>query len=235
MAICSALEIFDGSNDWKTYIIKLCRFFATAEITDDKEKAMFLLSTLSQDVVDVLKTMCAPKTCEQHTFMQMCALMQRKYAPDVSTMFAACAYAEVRNFFNAKQKQNESVKNWLDRVKELANFCPFGEHLQEEIKDRFVSGLYRSSAIRRMYAIGKTISLDEFVNAAIQQETENTRKRAKYEPKIITGVRRCFACHRTNHPFKECIKKYANYKCRFCGNKGHLTRACLIKKATQKE
>lgn len=234
-----SLEKFTGQNKWDIYMIQLNEAFKTNDIIDEGLKASKLILSLSDEALEVLLQLCGSKTeLERKTYIELCALLQQKYGlPEaqpvpVPAPIVFPLYGKRREFYNAKQKQKESVQDWKERLEKLADPCEFGDRMPEIIKDKFITGLVRPSVFKKMYEIEPPKSLGEFFDAAVERESNIIPRPRKKQKRNVRNVKKCYACGKTDyHNFYECIAKYKNYECKFCKKTGHLTKACFSKAA----
>lgn len=136
--------IFNLSDDWIIYEARLNQFFLAYDIKDDKRKAAILLTALSNDVFKVLTNVCYPEGPETKTLKDICKVLKGQFSPVVSV------YSERIKFYEAMQEDDETVNEWVARLKCLSMNCKFEDYLEEVVKDKFVCGLKKGPLLDRV-------------------------------------------------------------------------------------
>ena len=146
--------------------------------------------------------------------------------------------AERFKFYQRKQKDGETISQFIGELKKLADTCEFGAFLEDALRDRLVCGL-TSTAIQRKLLTEDKLKFNKAVEIALGMEAAD--KHAGELQKSIsasastTGISvhkvhgECFRCGRSGHDPDNCFHK--NVSCHFCEGIGHLSRMCVKKKS----
>ncbi|KAG8182759.1 hypothetical protein JTE90_023397 [Oedothorax gibbosus] len=127
-------EFHPESDDAATYVMRLKHFMVANKI-EDNNKLSFLITVLGSKVINTLVDLVTPDELDSKTYDQIIELFLNQYKPKKLTV------AE-RNIFNTRrQKQFESVQEYIIVLKHLASTCKFGTFLNEALRDRLVSGV----------------------------------------------------------------------------------------------
>ncbi|XP_060881602.1 uncharacterized protein LOC132953072 [Metopolophium dirhodum] len=240
---------FETGMDITIFESKLTNFFLANSIENNIQKRAILLSSVSEEIHKVLFSLCVPNTpndVEYDTLMKSLS----KYFKPIKSYFAA-RY----NFYQAKQRQDESVCQWGARVKNLASKCGFSSELITVIRDIFVVGMSSGPIQDRLLEedaskVGVTYSiLMEIATAkeAVMNDKSGWKKEEcadlKYQKKNNGHFQakqgfnaskeqktKCGICGRSNHLQKDC--RYKDYQCNNCGEKGHLSTVCKKERMT---
>ena len=156
--------------------------------------------------------------------------------------------AERFRFHKRDQKDGESIPVYVAELRKLSEHCDFKANLNDALRYRLVCGIKHGNNQKKLLSesdltLQKAIDIETAMETAakdaveLQQQhrpdsvhqlskkpTSNTKPKEKNKP--------CFRCDRFNHTPDEC--RFKEDTCRFCSKKGHIERACLSKKAQQK-
>lgn len=144
MALLGEMPRFHGAyDDWFVYSERLEQFFEVNDIPDEKKKAILLIS-ISVENYKTLRDVCHPVPPKEKTFNELFDLLNKQYVKKTSIL------RERYNFYNARQKAEESIADWFARIKKLSIDCKFGEQFDGILLDRFISGLKPSAVLDRL-------------------------------------------------------------------------------------
>ena len=153
--------------------------------------------------------------------------------------------------FNSRaRKEGESVAEYVAELRKLAEFCNYGDSLNNMLRDRLVWGM-RDAGIQKKLLSEPDLTLDRAIRIAQSTETaeQNLKEMDSEAHKAIhymskkqyNGKRgessaikredrgnerdyRCFRCGKTGHDEWECY--YRDSVCHNCKNRGHLAKVC---------
>lgn len=157
-------EFYCGSGDWNVYSERLEQFFEVNDIPDEKRSAL-LISVVGNEAYKTLRDLCHPALPKEKSFEELCQLLHKQYAPQVSL------FRERIKFYKAQQENYENVSQWYARVKTLSVDCKFGETLEAILMDRFVSGLRSPLVLDRICEEDETLTLARAVELAVNKES----------------------------------------------------------------
>lgn len=181
--IIPSAPTFVLNDDWEIYSERLEHFFNAHPAIEIGRKAAILLTSVSADVYKIIKNALFPGKPGEKSFKELCDVCAKQFSPIVSS------FAERNRFYEARQREGESVCEWITRVKSLAINCGFGEHLTHALRDKFVCGLLKGPILEKVYELKVTASLDECVSAAQQRELTLREKSAMAEPCYVLSNR----------------------------------------------
>ncbi len=141
--------------------------------------------------------------------------------------------AERFRFHNRCQHETETVAQYVAILKRLSEYCEFGTHLQDALRDRFVCGL-KTESIQKRLLTEAALTFQKAVEIAVSMETaarESQQLSNSLKVNALSlqekGGNKCYRYGRTNHNERDCYFK--DQLCHNCGNKGHISRVCRIK------
>ena len=148
-------------------------------------------------------------------------------------------------FHKHDQKEGVSIPVYEAELRKLSQHCDFKANLCDALRDRLVCRIVKENILKRLLS-ESDLKLEKAIEIAIAME--NAAKDAvelqhKHRPDSVHKLskRSTFsakpkennkACSRSNHTRDQC--HFKEETCRFCSKKGHIKRACLSKKAQQK-
>ncbi|XP_046590198.1 uncharacterized protein LOC124293399 [Neodiprion lecontei] len=125
---------FNLDDDWELFEDKLDFFFTAKKITEESIKIANLVTHLSDDAHALLKQLAAPKKIKDTSFAENIKLMSDHLKPKPSETMERCT------FHKASQKENETIADFVARLKKLSLYCNFS-NLDDALKDQFVCGI----------------------------------------------------------------------------------------------
>lgn len=241
------LPTFDTSQCWLTFKQKVTQYFIANDINSDTDKSTvkrkaIVFSSLSDSAVKLLLNLLLPRKLEEVTYEELLNALDQHFTPKKLT------FPEKSRFYSAVQYQEESHVQWAARLRGLAAFCEFKD-LQEALLDRFVVGMLPGHEKDKLFTqdakkltFVKAVELAESLQCArhaaaaaagVSKAVPDVTSSNDHEVLAITQRnnktdKKCAVCGYTNHEQSKC--RFANYKCKKCGRKGHLRRMCNIQK-----
>lgn len=156
-------EFYGTGDDWNVYYERLEQFFEVNNIPDEKRGA-FLISVIGSNSYKTLRDLCHPTLPKDKPFAELCDLLRRQFSPQISI------FRERAKFYNSKQENHENVTLWYGRVKKLSVDCRFGDHLENVLLDKFITGLKPGAVMDRLCEENETLTLQQAVDIAINKE-----------------------------------------------------------------
>lgn len=157
-------EFYCGSDDWNVYSERLEQYFEVNDIPPEKKGAL-LISVVGNEAYKTLRDLCHPALPKEKSFDELCQLLHKQYAPQVSM------FRERIKFYKAQQEQYENVSQWYARVKTLSVDCKFGDNLEAILMDRFISGLKNPLVLDRICEEDETLTLSKAIELAVNKES----------------------------------------------------------------
>ncbi|XP_063830254.1 uncharacterized protein K02A2.6-like [Ostrinia nubilalis] len=134
----------DGGN-WTLYVERLEMYLEVNKV----DKTMWrptLIAVMGDETYELLSNLTSPEKPAQQTYEEIVKLLREHLQPKPSVM------AERYRFRQRRQKDEESVAQYVSELKKLSRFCDFSASLEDNLRDQFVCGL-RSDIIRqRLFA-----------------------------------------------------------------------------------
>lgn len=243
-------EFIAGKEIWSQYVERLEHLFAANGITDKAKMQSILLSSIGPDAYKLLWNLVSPAKPGEKSYKELVAIMAKHQHPTPSEIVQRCK-------FNSRQrKQGESIATYVAELRAIAEFCNYGDKLDEMLRDRLVCGvnddriqcsLLKRSELTLEKALEIAISSETAshnatdLKKASQQSSPSTSANVEGVVKSIPKGKRtrkstaksttCYRCGGRNHDSKDCWFK--DSICRSCGKKGHIEKVCRSKKIKQ--
>ena len=225
-----------------------------------KKQAAVLVTHLSPSVYSVLKSLCLPESPIDKSFSELSDLLKNYYKPNVSTVSATYSFQQCRqqdlsvvDFANKLKRLAEPCKfdahydralrdqfisgiRCLETRKEI---LALPESKGKTFADVYKLALAKETAKKAADQISSVVD-DQSRSAAapvhgVRQKfrRDHPSGRGSAEARSSsqqTSRKPCYRCDRHGHSPAECFYKQA--KCHFCGEKGHVVKACRRKRRT---
>ncbi|XP_063839146.1 uncharacterized protein K02A2.6-like [Ostrinia nubilalis] len=235
-----------SNNNWDAYVRRVKQFIALNNIADTLHVAT-LVTIVGAECYELMCDLCSPNTPESKSFEDLVKLVKEHLEPDRSEI------AERHIFRQRTQRQGESVREYLQALKHLAKTCNFGDKLEENLRDQYVSGLCNEDMRSRIFAernvdYKRAVELAQALEAAERhaatasaQGAGGAGARAHDDGLHRLGAggaggsranagaprpqRACPRCGKVGHVEGKCRFKY--YNCDECGQRGHIKAVCV--------
>ena len=135
-------------------------------------------------------------------------------------------------FNTCVRQSSEKIAVYVARLRELTQFCEFGDSLEDMLRDRLICGVNDERLQRRLLAepqltFKKAMELSQTFESSMQDakdlQSSSRMPRAGLVNAINEQKAKCYRCGGQHNPYK-C--KYKESVCHNCKKKGHLAKRC---------
>ncbi|CAB0000711.1 unnamed protein product [Nesidiocoris tenuis] len=233
-----SFEKFDDTTEtFQNYIDRLQAYFKVKQVAET-EKADLFVSMLSPQLFALLKNLLYPATYEAKTYTELKEILGKHLNP------APLVIPSRHAFINRKQREGESISQYISELRKLASFCKYNENiLNIMLRDVFVSGLRSKIILDRLFEeddpeLDKTISLASAIEKASEgtseilspiqlvNKVETRNKFSKSRKPIKTRNRQST---NSNQPPPRSSSKQRPITCLRCGIPNHKAPDCKVK------
>ena len=208
----------------------------------NRKLVAFLCSSVSQQIFSVLKSIIAPRQLLTETFSSLKDALIKHYCP------APTVLSERYNFQKSTQKADETVNEYLSRIREVASKCKF-PNFEEQLLNQFIFGL-RNQEMKDMLLSKdfEKLTLESAVEKVLikersHKEAQEMMNEAATANKLTMGKNKHFKNSSQKKklptdPSKKCTKctlighsaENCKTKCHQCKQTGHIKPNCRNKK-----
>lgn len=224
------LPNFEVGSDWKVFKERLSIWLNANTITKtegsgDRRRAV-LLSALTEAAYKLVRELISPKTVEELSYEDLIQHIDKHLLPKKSL------FAERYNFHSAQQRVDEDFTQWAARVRWLSADCKFAGCLDDMLRDRFVLGMQGGPERDRLFTEdAEQLTLARALDTAVALSSARSAARHCSAPRAPpplevykVAAQQCEVCGYSNHGVDKC--RFKAYKCKKCGERGHLKRMC---------
>ena len=184
MAEITSIPLFDPFEQtgsvgprWDRWKIRLQYYIDARGVTIDNGKRALLPHLAGPAVQDIFATLSDTGT----TYMEALTALNTYFSPHKSLQF------ERHTFRQAHQMPNESIAQFVTRLRRLGEHCDFDKYsLDEAIKDQFIEHCHSNTLCRRLLREKSTASLGSLLDVARSMESANFQA-ANIEKNLVPG------------------------------------------------
>ena len=133
-----------GGDDWELYTERLEQFFVANEVREGSKKVAVLLTVIGAKAYALLRNLTTPEKPAQKSFDKLVKTMRVHLQPKPLVI------AERFKFHQRTQSEDETVSQYIAKLRNLAEGCDFKNYLEEPLRDQLVCGIKNESIQRRL-------------------------------------------------------------------------------------
>ena len=134
MATHGHLGEFDANkDDWKSYTERAKQYFAAKDIEEAAKKCTVLNSACGPATYRIIKDVLHPSQPSTVSFDTIVTKMSDYFLPVPNKIAQHC------QFFSRIWRPHESISEYVAQIKQLAEYCKFGDTLDVMLWDRLVA------------------------------------------------------------------------------------------------
>ncbi|XP_071495670.1 uncharacterized protein [Diadema antillarum] len=195
---------YDSTEDWDCYVERFELYLlanglavpdepvqSARDRTEERDLALvkqvtaMFLHSIGPKYYSLVRDLVAPATPQSKSYNELKMVLRRhlKSTPMV--------VAERRKFIRRDQAPDESTSDYVVQLKHLSLNCQYGDKLDEQLRDRFISGIsHEPTSLKLMEKATENprLSFREAVDYALQRETAAGEARAMRNQSSRNGI-----------------------------------------------
>ena len=231
----------ESSEDFTAYAERVALYFMANDIKGDRKVPAFLTLIGSQTYA-LLRSLLTPELPQDSSFEELVKVLKSHYNPTPSVIVE-------RYKFHKCYQGEDTLANFITRLKHLSTHCQFGDTLNERLRDQLVVGLKSDSIQKRLLSEPKltyeracelasclvTAARDTrdiksglpTTNTTPAAEVHKFRSRGQGSGNNTSDApkKSCYRCGSFSHLADRC--KCKDTVCSSCSKKGHLSKVCM--------
>lgn len=141
---------YPAFHDWSVFVDRLNQFCTTNHLSPERKRAFLLLSVQGNYAYQMLVDYCHPDPVTSKTYEELISAANRLFLPNENAPLKPSIFTHRCRFHEARQKADEKVFHWLNRIRELAAGCRFGDSYNFKVLDKFITGLADAEIMQKL-------------------------------------------------------------------------------------
>uniref|UniRef100_A0A182PUQ5 CCHC-type domain-containing protein n=1 Tax=Anopheles epiroticus TaxID=199890 RepID=A0A182PUQ5_9DIPT len=224
MSTMFVFEPFDSTNcKIQRWLERLEIAFKIHRVTEE-DKRDYLLHYMGSTTYDVLCNKLKNANPQTKSFTEIVSILQEHFNPNPLEIL------ENFKFASRKQRENESLCEYLMDLEKLAQSCNFGDYLDKALRNQFVFGLQNRAIQSRLLEV-RDLTLDKAKDIAFGMEMSN-RGTDEIQGAVSTySVQHIVGASKKKSKVPSTQRKGTCYR---CGNEDHLADKCRHQRTEKK-
>ena len=210
-------EQFKQGEDIEIYLLRLENWFDVTRVNGN-ERAQILLSIIGSFAFKQIMNFREGNLLES-TYDQLKEVLVSRFAAKQTVLYERVKFRSVK-------QTNESITEYIAKIKDLAARCKYpGAHFEDILLEKFASSIKNDKIVDALVS-DESMTWEKAVKLAVVMEARDVGKsgRSVVDVDLVKNVKPCFRCGRTNHTHDKC--KFKSYSCSNCKQMGHLKVMC---------
>ena len=212
-------------EDWTSYTERLEQYFTANDVEDAGKQRAILLSVCGAATYKLIRSLLHPEKPTSKSFDDLVKLVKDHHQP--TPLESVQRY----NFNTRKQKEGETIAEYVAELRRLSEHCNFGATLDEMLRDRLMCGTWDKRIRHRLLAETKKLSFKELMQLALAIESADRNSKELQTTKPPTGEASVYQVRRQRNPSQTGKRPTATPTCHRCGAGSHLAKDCKFKDA----
>lgn len=220
---------------WTKWVRAFELYVEAKGITETKRKKAMLLHCAGLDVQDIYFTLEEQQDPSQDDtddeYKKSLDILTKHFTPQVNTLY------ERHVFRNMQQNDNETVAQFVVRLKLQASYCNYGGQQMEHIRDQVVEKCKSSEMRRKFLGKGNTLTLENVLEISRIFEASNEQANIiENKHQQVNRIKeKCYRCGSVDHKSYDKTCPARNQVCHKCNITGHFKKQCRTKAGNRKE
>ncbi|XP_067685478.1 uncharacterized protein [Haliotis asinina] len=128
-------EFKPSEETWACYIERLDAYFVTNDVTEEEKKRSFLISVVGPKTYGLMRNLVSPDKPKDVQFDVLTSAVQDHHHPRPS------AIVQRYKFNTCFRQPGQTIGGYVADLRQIAEFCDYGEELENNLRDRLVCGV----------------------------------------------------------------------------------------------
>ena len=180
--------LYDATQEeWSEYAERIEHYFTANDITSGAKRRAILLNAVGPATYRLLKTLVSPAKITELTFEEIVERAAKHFNPKPSPI------VKRYEFNTRRQEEGETVATFVAALLKIAEYCEYGDVLDDMLRDRVVCGI-NNKAVQQRLLQEPSLTFEKALEMAVAAETadrDSRRLRGSSLPdKDVTQVQR---------------------------------------------
>lgn len=229
-------------DKWNIYKGRFEQFTMVFKMDDDKQKKAALLNFCGNETYQYIYNLCCPEKLCDIQYTELIKKMDEHFLDPINV------WVQRKRFFDCNQEEEDSCQNYIMKLREAAIDCKFGDHMEDVIMYKFVTGINNKKifeelcdekrgvdsskkALEEAKKIESKWGVEEMGEVmVIKKQNVNDKTSSQISNKSMRGENKA-SFHRGNLPLHIEMQQRKYIQCKHCGYTNHLSDSCRFKNA----
>ena len=164
-SLVGRVDQFDHNLEhWQQYVDRLGHFLDANGITDEGKKRSVFLTVIGPAAYRLLIRLIAPAKPGEKGYDDLVKTLTEHYDPAPSEI------VQRYKFHTRIRQSGETIATFVAELRRIAQYCNFGDSLNDSLRDRLVCGVNEDNIQRRLLS-EKVLTFDKAMEIAVSMET----------------------------------------------------------------
>ena len=251
MSAFGTITEFNPKGDWSSYKERLEFYFEANNISEEEKKRAVFFSVVGSETYELVRGLIAPRKPKELVYDNIVKELDTHFTPSVNVI------VERFKFYDFEKPQNQSVKEYIAKLRELARTCRLGKSatdtalspqqvLEENLRDKFIWEMKKNTRIQQRLLAEHDLTFDKATEIALSMElalqgvqmvSGSTHVRQEVY-KVSNQKPKKFQPKQPHKLIKPCFRcgssghnpaqcKFKTAQCNFCKKVGHIKSNCF--------
>ncbi|KAL9986226.1 hypothetical protein ACROYT_G000337 [Oculina patagonica] len=231
------------SARWERWLRAFELYAAGKGVKNVDQKKALLLHTAGLSVQDIYFTLNEEGGTD--SYQKVKATLNKYFKPQANVPYERLCFRET------SQLANETIEQFVTRLRQKAQTCEFGDGaaVDEQIRDQVISKCLSHELRRKLLQKGRALTLPQLREIArsmeesekqarsiegasgeVSSEVNSVSGKSDYKGDASTRNVKCFCCGNVGHKANDHRCPARGKQCRWCKGTGHFEAVCKTKK-----
>ena len=142
-----------------------------------------------------------------------------------------------QTFIELKPNPNESISNYVTRLKKTAEHCQYGDEMNNQIRDKVIQYITDDNLRSKLFRT-ENLTLESLLTVCGEYQNQEalTLRSQSTSVNMVSTINqstiKCYRCNALGHIGRNCRRSH-DHTCSKCNHKGHFEICCRTKMSTE--